>query len=510
MQPRNEGRRSEDRQRAQRSESAAGHSSHPFSVPLNVKRTVRILVVEDDRALREGLTSTLQVEGFDVTAASTGAEAVDLLRRSPHDIVLTDLYLTPVSGLEVLRAALRSKRDAVVIFMTGNPTVETSIETLSAGAWDYLPKPFSAMHLQVLLGRATHVILQARQMRELRAQLQSDATVIGSSAIFREAIARAERVAPTDAAVLLVGESGTGKELIARFIHQRSRRATRPFVAAACSALPEQAMESELFGHRRGAFPGADRDKTGLLESANDGTMFLDDVTCMPAALQAKLLRVLQDGVVRRAGSERSDAVVDVRFIAATSVDPQNAVQGGAFRADLLYRLSVVPIRIPPLRERREDIPLLANHMLVHYWQRHRRPGTQPPRLTTESIEYLRTRSWPGNVRELQNVIEHAVVLADAAQPITPTDLPMGEDVDPVASISRALTPDVLSEAFHPARAKLLAEFERVYLRKLVSRAGGNMAKAARLAHIDRTTLYRLVGKHGLSGGWDATLHPET
>ena len=237
--------------------------------------------------------------------------------------------------------------------------------------------------------------------------------------------------------MFISGESGTGKEVIAQFIHQNSRRAGRALVPINCAALPEPLLESEMFGHRKGAFTGADRDKPGLLETANGGTLFLDELTEMSMPLQAKLLRVIQDGVVRRVGSEQQDAVVDVRFISATNREPQEAVDAGVLRGDLFYRLRVVPIKLPPLRKRPEDIPLLANHFLTHYWQRHRQMGDRVPRLSEASIGFLRSRPWRGNVRELQNVIEHVAVLAEPDQVIQPDDIPVYDDGGGVAGRER-------------------------------------------------------------------------
>jgi DNA-binding NtrC family response regulator len=252
-----------------------------------------------------------------------------------------------------------------------------------------------------------------------------------------------------------------------------------------------------MFGHRKGAFTGADRDKPGLLETANGGTLFLDELTEMSHPIQAKLLRVLQDGVVRRVGSERQDAVVDVRFISATNRDPQEAVNSRVLREDLFYRLRVVPIRVPPLRQRLEDIPLLANHFLSQYWERHRQPSDPAPKLTEQSLDFLRSRPWRGNVRELQNVIEHMSVLAEPGQPIRPEDFPVWDDA--IGNPTEAALPAAITdEPFHVAKDRLVAQFEKEYLTRLVVRAGGNMSKAARLANIDRTTLYRLMEKHQL------------
>jgi DNA-binding NtrC family response regulator len=397
---------------------------------------------------------------------------------------------------------VQGKGGTLVIVITGNPTLASNFDVLRAGAWDYVSKPFTATHLQLLLGRATHVVLQRRELADLRGQLLRKAghselaTLLGTSPAFRDAVRLARRVAQTDASVLIIGESGTGKELFAQFIHQNSRRALKPMVAINCAALPEPLLESEMFGHRKGAFTGADRDKRGLLEAAHGGTMLLDEVTEMPLALQAKLLRVIQDGVVRHVGSERTDAIVDVRFISATNRDPRDAVRDGVLRADLLYRLRVVPITVPPLRDRREDIPLLAGHFLAEAWARHHPMSTSAPRLTTATLERLRRQPWRGNVRELQNVMEHVAVLAEPGQAIEPEHLPVVADTAVLPAEREGFSADILREKYHIAKERLVTQFERVYLHDLVDRAGGNLARAARMANIDRATLYRLIEKH--------------
>jgi transcriptional regulator with PAS, ATPase and Fis domain len=303
---------------------------------------------------------------------------------------------------------------------------------------------------------------------------------------------------------MITGESGTGKEVIAQFIHKHSRRATREWVPINCAAMPEPLLESEIFGHRKGAFTGADRDKVGLLETADGGTLFLDELTEMSQPLQAKLLRVIQDGVVRRVGSEQQDAVVDVRFISATNRDPQEAVRQGVLRGDLYYRLNVVPIHLPPLRQRVEDIPILVNHFLSFYWMRHRQPTDAPPVVSDEAMEYLQARAWNGNVRELQNAIENMSVLLEPGQVVRPDQIPLYEEAG--SEPDGAQVPlSLLDDAFHAAKDQLVAKFEKEYVARLVSRASGNMSKAARLARIDRTTLYRLMEKHSFrrddSGG---------
>ncbi len=480
----------------------------PLSIPPGIKASIRILLVDDERTLRESCASVLQMDGFSVTLAGRGEEALDFLKHRKFDIVLVDLYMSQVSGLELLRTALDANRDVIVVVMTGNPSVSTSIEALRAGAWDYLPKPFSATHLQVLIGRASHAVMVNREACDLRQQIvqqqshSESLSLIGISPLFRKAVELARKVAPTDASVFISGESGTGKEVIAQFIHQHSRRARKSMVAINCAALPEPLLESEMFGHRKGAFTGADRDKTGLLETANGGTLFLDELTEMPTAIQAKLLRVIQDGVVRRVGSESTDAQVDVRFISATNRDPQQAVDGGFLRGDLFYRLRVVPITLPPLRKRQEDISLLANHFLTYYWHRHRQMPDRCPRLSDEAIAFLKSRPWRGNVRELQNVIEHTAVLLDPDQVIRPDDIPLyDEGASESPTDARPVAAAGANDPYHVAKDRVVAHFEKEYLTALVARASGNMSKAARLAGVDRTTLYRLMDKHQMIRG---------
>ncbi|HEY4099478.1 MAG TPA: sigma-54 dependent transcriptional regulator [Gemmatimonadales bacterium] len=471
-----------------------------LSLPADVKASIRVLIVDDERTLRESCASVLRGEGYNVTLAGRGEEALDLVRRRQFDLVLVDLFMSQVPGLELLNATLEANRDCLVVVMTGNPSVPSSIEALRMGAWDYLPKPFSATHLQILIGRASHAVMKGREAADLRLQVMrqhshSDThALIGISPAFRKAVELARKVAPTDASVFISGESGTGKEVIAQFIHQHSRRVKKAMVPINCAALPEPLLESEMFGHRKGAFTGADRDKPGLLETANGGTLFLDELTEMSLPLQAKLLRVVQDGVVRRVGAETGDSV-DVRFVSATNRDPQEAVDRGVLRSDLFYRLRVVPITLPPLRTRVEDIAMLANHFLGVFWHRHRQMPDRAPRLSESTIEYLRSRAWRGNVRELQNVIEHVAVLVEPEQVIEPGDIPIYDDAEVVPE--RTAAPQ-LDGPFHDVKDRVIAQFERDYLTRLVARAAGNMSKAARQANIDRTTLYRLMEKHGL------------
>src|SRR5881398_612224 len=478
--------------------------THLLAIEAGARANIRVLIVDDEHSLRESCASVLGAEGYAVTACGRGREALDLLARQAFDIVLVDLLMSQVPGMELLQAALDTNRDAVVIIMTGDPTLASSIAALQAGAWEYLPKPFSGTQLQILVGRASHSILIARDKGGVqtaqrgRHGVSDKVTVLGASPAFRQVMQLAHRVAATDASVFITGESGSGKELIAQFIHYNSRRSARSLVAINCAALPEALLESEMFGHCKGAFTGAVRDKPGLLETANGGTLFLDELIEMPKSIQAKLLRVIQDGVVRRVGSETTDAVVNVRFIAATNTNPEQAVQSALLREDLYYRLRVVPIHVPSLRERPEDIPLLAERFLAHYWTRHRDPTTPVPKLSKGALWALGAHAWPGNVRELQNVIEHAVVLLEPGAEVRPEDIPFIESAATDPGKLADEEPEGEEASYYSARDRLLARFDRRYLTRVVMRAGGNLSKAARLAQVDRTTFYRLMERHGL------------
>jgi len=467
---------------------------------------IRVLIVEDEETLRESCDSVLTHDGYDVTSTGVAREAQTLLRHKTFDVLLLDWYMSDIPGSQLLPVALATNPTTRVIAVTGKPTLASSLEAMSLGTWAYLPKPFSAVQLSILVGRAAHTTLQVRESLQRSREFErggenSDKVrILGRAPLFRDAVARARKLAATDASVLLIGESGTGKEVFAQFIHHHSRRATRAFLAVNCAALPEALLESEMFGHRRGAFTGAVRDKPGLLEAADGGTLMLDELTEMPHTIQAKLLRAIQDGVVRRVGSETADAVVNVRFIAATNRQPDRAVTEGLLREDLYYRLGVAPIHVPPLRERIEDIELLATSFLEQYWRKYRSGDVPVPRLGKSAIAALRARAWPGNVRELQNVIEHAVVLFEPAAEMHAEDLPFLKTPAPQAGrVSLALDAASESDAsYYAARNQLLANFEREFLTRVIAHAGGNMSKAARRAGIDRTTFYRLMERHGL------------
>jgi len=459
---------------------------------------MRALIVDDDRTLREGCASVLRSEGFVVEVTARGDEAIEMVRRSRFDIMFVDVYMTPVSGIDVLKTVMQTAPNTLVVLMTGNPSVDSSIEAMQIGAWEYLSKPYSGTQLQLILGRAAHTVATRRQAEGPAPETSEGAggSLVGTSAAFRRAMDLAKKAAATNAAVMIVGETGTGKEVLAKYIHQHSRRSRRRLVPINCAAIPEQLLESEMFGHRKGAFTGADREKMGLLELADGGTLFLDELSEMSMPLQAKMLRVLQDGIVRRVGSEHEDAVVDVRFVSATNRDPREAIRSKMLREDLYYRLNVVQVIIPPLRDRAEDVPLLANHFLRTFWTRHRSPKDAIPEFGDETMDFLVSRPWRGNVRELQNFVEHVTILAQPGSKIQIHQLPLDQEVDLGAAITGV--PSLpSSDAYHVAKEQVLASFEKTYVTRLVARASGNMSRAARLASVDRTTLYRLLERHG-------------
>jgi DNA-binding NtrC family response regulator len=465
----------------------------------------RVLVIDAEREVAETCRSILAVDGYSVTTCSRQQDSIDTIGRHAFDIAIIDTRCAG-EGFEFIERVRARNSEALIIIATDDPSVDESLSAFAAGAWEYLPKPFSATHLQVLVGRAARLAKISRRngappVRERKGRAdEGDMALIGKSAAFQRLIALARKVAATDASVFITGESGTGKEVMAQLIHRESRRSGREMVSLNCAALPEQLLESEMFGHRKGAFTGAIRDKAGLLEIADGGTMFLDELTEMPQTIQAKLLRVIQDGVVRRVGSETPDATVNVRFIAATNRDAHEAMADGVLRKDLYYRLRVVPLPIPPLRERKEDVAPIASHFLTQYWMRHRHREDIVPELSRDAIHALQSWPWPGNVRELQNVIEHTVVLVDAKPTIDAEDIQFahasGDHDGHPGDFSVADEVSFENVGYHSGREGVIARFERRYLEWLIQRASSNMSQAARLAGVDRTTLYRLMEKH--------------
>jgi DNA-binding NtrC family response regulator len=442
----------------------------------------RVLVVEDEEKLRRVIELHLITSGFDVDKAATAEEGLKVVDRA--DLVLTDLRLPNMDGLEFLSLIRRQNAVVPVVIMTAYGSVETAVEAMKSGATDFLLKPFSLDHLMQVVEKA----LEVRALRDENRQLKEELgrryeydNIIGRSEAMQEIFATVERVAPTRATVLLAGESGVGKDLIARAIHHRSPRRERPLVKINCSAIPENLMESELFGYDKGAFTGAVGSKPGKFEQADTGTVFLDEIGDVPAAVQVKLLRILQEREFERLGSNVTRHI-DVRVVAATNQDLRAALEQGTFREDLYYRLNVVPMNIPSLRERKGDIPFLANHFV-----RKLAPdsGRQVDGISDAAMEKLMSYHWPGNVRELENVIERALILCRGNQlEAEDIKLEMAPRSRPADTNGRNFLPEGLT----------LDQYEQEIIREALRRADGNKSQAARLLGLTRNALrYRLT-----------------
>jgi two-component system, NtrC family, response regulator HydG len=440
-------------------------------------RLPRVLVVDDNLEMAQTLADGLGDHNYDAVPVASGIAAIGLLGREDFDAVVTDLRMPDADGLQVLAASRQHLADRPVIVMTAYSAVDTAVESIRRGAYHYLTKPFKIDELVIFLGRALDEFKVRREAKALRSTLRerfSRASFVGSSKAMRAVLDIVERVADSSLPALLVGETGTGKGLVARTIHAESSRASGPFVTVNCAALPEALLESELFGHVKGAFTGATSGRPGLFAEASGGTLFLDEIGDLALPLQAKLLHVIESGVVRPVGTEK-ETPIDVRIIAATNRDLREAAKSGGFRQDLLYRLDVVTIEMPPLRQRREDILQLAQHFLDEAGARH--PGSPVERLSRETIERLSAYDWPGNVRELQHAIERLVVLGRGVEAQT-ADLPQ-----PVVTADRSgdlmFRGDVI-----PVR-----ELQRRYAAWALEQMGGHKGRTAERLEVDGKTL---------------------
>ena len=437
--------------------------------------TPRVLVVDNELEMVKLMQRHLEGEGFAVTPAHSGAEAMAALARDEYDVVLTDLVMDEIDGLAVLREAQRLQPRARVILMTAFASLETAIAALRQGAYDYLSKPFKMAEVSIAVRRA----LEDQRLREENRRLREEvgrqyavANLLGRSRAMENVFDQIAAVAGSEATVLLMGESGSGKELAARAIHWNGPRRARPFIAVNCAAIPDTLLESELFGHERGAFTGAERRRRGLFAEASGGTLFLDEIADMSLALQAKLLRALQDKTVRPVGGNE-ETRLDVRVISATNRDLASRVNSGTFREDLYYRLAVIPIRLPSLRERRDDIPLLAQHFL----QRAAAGlGKSTLRFSDEAMDWLVKQPWPGNVRQLENVVERAATLTKEAT-ITPADLTTDFGI-----------PGAGGDRLRPT----LGEIEKQYIDRVLAETKGDKNAAARILGVSVRTLQRM------------------
>jgi two-component system response regulator PilR (NtrC family) len=452
----------------------------------------RVLVVDDERSLRELLAIVLRREGYDVLLAENGRSAIDLLAREPIDLLISDIKMPDLSGVDVLRAAKQADPDVLGIMMTAFASTETAVEAMRLGACDYLTKPFDVDVLKMKVREK----LESRRLRQENVLLKRTlglshefSNIIGRSEAMLDVFKMIETVAKTGSTILLTGESGTGKGLVAQAIHFHSLRRDRPLVALNCGAMPETLLESELFGHMRGAFTGADSNKKGLLEVAEKGTIFLDEIGEMSPVMQVKLLRVLQERKFRRVGG-LEELTADIRVIAATNQDLTKAVAEGRFREDLYYRINVIPIVLPPLRERREDIPLLAEHFLARYAEE---MGKAVSGISQSAMDLLLQHQWPGNIRELENVIERAVAL-EATPTILPDSLPAAlKGATARNGGARSALPDAGFDL-----ESHVQEIERGYIARALEQTGGVQVKAAELLGMSFRSFRYYVKKYNL------------
>lgn len=454
-----------------------------------VGHMAKILIVDDEPSVLNVLTSLLKDKGHDCIPAKGGEQAKTLLFDGHYDLMITDVRMAPINGMELLKLAKQSRPDMAVIMLTGFGSVETAVEAMKEGAFDYATKPFKVDELLLTIKRALEYYAVVAENVQLRAELDARfrlGNIVAESEPMRKICEMIQRVAPTDSTILVLGESGTGKELVAKAIHGCSSRSKESFVPVNCAALPEPLLESELFGHMKGAFTGAVSAKEGLFEAADGGTIFLDEIGSMPLSIQAKLLRVLQDHEVRKVGGTES-IKVDVRVVAATNDRLENMIQDGTFREDLYYRLSVIPIELPPLRSRRADIMPLMQHMM----RRELGPKREFPAIAPEVQVAMERYPWPGNVRELENAVRHALTFCTDGQ-ITLGVLP--------AKISQQVSHDSLVELAsekNPENLKSLKAYirgrESEYITHVLNQVGDDKEKAARILKVSLATLYRKI-----------------
>ncbi len=453
---------------------------------------MKILVVDDDAGVRRTVSLILESGGYDVAVASDGREGLAKALEDGADIILCDVRMPHIDGLEFVERYREEGGRGLVIIMTAYGSMELAIKAMKGGAYDYLPKPFDGEQVLLTIQKAEEREKLWREVARLRHEVAAEKKypdIVGTSAAMVAAIELADKVAPHPSTVLITGESGTGKELFARLIHSASPRSRAPFIPVNCGAIPENLLESELFGHKKGAFTGADSDRVGLFEEASGGTLFLDEIGELPQQLQVKLLRALQEGEIRRVG-ESSSRDVDVRVVAATARDLETEVKEGKFRSDLFYRINVLNIHLPPMRHRTEDIPALVRHFVSYY---NDRLGLQVTSVVPEAMKAMLAYPWPGNVRELQNVVERAMVLAEGPE-VQPDQLPPSVR-DPKAEslpFIESLPADELSIKKHSA------QLERRLIRRALELTDGNRTRAAEHLELSYRALLYKIRDYGL------------
>lgn len=463
----------------------------------------RILVVDDEESIREFLEIMLKKEGYEVTLAEDGKRAQELLKKKTFDMVISDLQMPHVTGIELLKFTKDLNPDIVFMIITAFGTTETAVEAMKSGAYDYITKPFKIDEVRILINNALKSKRLETENIQLKRELKKEnsfANIIGNSGAMHKIFDLIQRVSQTATNVLITGESGTGKELIAKAIHYNGPLKDKPFVTVNCGAIPENLMESEMFGHKKGSFTGAHADKMGLFEVANGGTLFLDEIGELPLTIQVKLLRAIQERVIRMVGGTE-DIKVEVRIVAATNRNLEEFVKSGGFREDLYYRLNVISIKSPPLRERREDIPILATHFLEKY---NGKLSKQVKTISVDAMEMLKKYDYPGNVRELENIIERTVAL-EAGATILPESLPpLVMTTGGGRKLASAYDIEVTDEGLD--LEKVVGQIEKEILIKAIHRANGVKKKAAKLLGITFRSMRYRVEKYGLSGPGDEDL----
>jgi len=457
-------------------------------------KQINILLVDDEEPIREALLLLLKSADYRISGCGSGQEAVRHLENEQFDIVITDLFLPDITGIDILKKAKELSPAIEVILITGHASAETAVRAMKEGAFDYITKPLNIEELRVIISKAIEKQQILSENISLKKQLRDKyefSNIIGSSPAMQKVFSRITKVIKTDSTVLILGDSGTGKELIAKAIHSNGPRRDKPFIAVHCGAIPENLLESELFGHTKGAFTGAIRDKMGKFEAANHGTIFLDEIATLPMHLQIKLLRILQEQEVERIGSNKQ-IKLDVRIISATNVNLEEEVKKGAFRDDLFYRLNVIPVILPPLRDRVEDILPLVRHFLAKYCKEMDRPLMN---IAKEALIALEVYQWPGNVRELENVVERTVALTEGDQ-ITLSDLP--SNITKSYSEQEELPTRVTLRGVD--LGKVLTDIEQKMISDALSLSDGVKARAAALLNLNRTTLVEKMRRLGMDG----------
>ena len=446
----------------------------------------RVLIVDDEAGVRSALTGVLRDEGYTVDAVESGEACLERVARVPYDAIVLDIWLPGMDGLATLQRLQERRVDAPVIMISGHGNIESAVRAIKMGAFDFVEKPLSLEKTVLVVANAVRQRQLEAENRELRATVDRRQTMVGDSYVLRNLLEQVAMAAPTNGRVLIYGENGTGKELVARTIHTRSRRSARPFIEVNCAAIPEELIESELFGHMKGAFTGATSDRRGKFEMADGGTLFLDEIGDMSVKTQAKVLRALQEQVVEPVGGTAS-VRVDVRVIAATNKDLPTEIRAGRFREDLYFRLNVIPISVPPLRERDTDITQLAEHFMAEFAREY---GRRPKRLDPGAASGLRRYRWPGNVRELRNVIERLMIMVPG-ETIALSDLAFLDG----GAIAASEEPGAPALTLHDAREK----FERDYILRALHAQHGNISRTADVLGVERSNLYRKMKAFGIA-----------